>query len=423
MKLILNRMKTKVSFAVGADRLNKEFLQFSGMHLMYLLATSITMVFVNTLLMRVAADPNTIALKYNMVHFVFVGLSMTWAAMFMKKFNNKVIIVIGVSLSMLTYLLTFIFMENLDQVYAIVAMVHGIATGFYWIIYFDSLLIYSNDDTRDLAMSFLGIFAGIISLVMPLVSGAAIQNLPGFLGYYVVFGICFAIATYAVYLVTKLPVVAPTGGKTKFRLLLKNIYTKKVWFFVIHMDFFKGIREGAFSFFLNVLLFKIVQSEGLVGLNTTLVGVTSMISCIVAGKIMRPNNRMKLMLLGTTILTSLACILFFQLNTITILMLSIANSFLGFFVVNPTTTTMYTVLELVPNANELKTELISTSECYKNFGRILGVLLIMVLPQTNFYYVLSLVILTVTQYVTVLFAKITLKSAKNYAVVKENSEC
>lgn len=419
MKLILNRIKTKITFAVGADRLNKEFLQFSGMHLMYLLATSITMVFVNTLLMRVATDPNTIALKYNIVHFVFVGLSMTWAAMFMKKFSNKVVILIGVSLSMLTYLLTFIFMANLDRVYAIVAITHGLATGFYWINYFDSLLIYSNDDTRDIAMSFLGVFAGIISLVMPLVSGFVIKNLPGFLGYYIVFGVCFIVAAYAVYLVTKLQVIPPAGGKTKFLLLVKNIYTKKVWFYVIHMDFFKGIREGAFSFFLNVLLFKIVQNEGLVGVNTTLAGVTSMLSCIVAVKIMRPNNRMKLMLLGTTILTSLACVLFFQLNTLTILMLSIANSFLGVFVINPTTTTMYSVLDNVPNAKDMKTELISTSECYKNTGRILGVILIMVLPQTNFYYVLSLVILTATQYFTVLLAKLTLKSVKMYMPVKE----
>jgi YQGE family putative transporter len=324
---------------------------------------------------------------------------------------------------MLTYLLTFIFMANLDQVYAIVAIAHGVATGFYWINYFDSLLIYSNDDTRDIAMSFLGVFAGIISLVMPLVSGFAIQNMPGFVGYYLVFGICFVIAAYAVYLVIKLPVIAPTGGKTKFKTMLKNIYTKKVWFYVIHMDFFKGIREGAFGFFLNVLLFKIVQSEGLVGFNTTLVGVTSMFSCIIAGKVMRPNNRMKLMFAGTTILTALACVLFFQLNTLTILMLSVANSFLGVFVVNPTTTTMYTVLDKVPDANSMKTELISTSECYKNVGRILGVLLIMVLPQTNFYYVLSLVILTVSQYVTVVLAKLTLKSVKKYIAVKESSEC
>lgn len=419
--VVLKRIKQRMIFSMGADKLNKEFMQFTTMHVTYILATSITMIFVNTLLMNIAEDAVTITLKYNIVHFIFIGLSMTWAAMGMRKWNNKVIILIGISLSMLTYLLIFVFMSNLDKMYYIVATVHGIATGFYWITYFNSLLIYSEDETRDIAMSFLGVFSGIVSLFMPMISGYAIESMGGFVGYYVVFGVCFLVAGIAVYLVLKLPEIEPIKEKTHFKLFIKKIYTEKVWFYVIHMDFFKGIREGAFGFFLNVLLFQIVNSEGLVGLNTFLIGIMSMISCVVAGKIMRPNNRMKLMLIGITTLTFVCCILFVKLNVFTILLLSIVSAFLGVFIVNPTTTTMYTVLDKVPNANSLKTELIATTECYKNVGRILGVILIMVLPKANFYYVLSLVILSVTQYITVVFAKKTLDFTKIYnQKVKEN---
>lgn len=419
LRMVLNRIKTRLFFSMGADRLNQDFLKFVGMHTTYMLATSITMTFVNTLLMRVAEDANTIALKYNIVHFIFVGLSMTWAAIGMRRWSNKVIILIGVALSMTTYLLTFIFMQSLDQIYWLVAMTHGVATGFYWITYFDSLLRYSSDDTRDIAMSFIGVFSGIVSLVMPMISGYAIQLMPGFIGYYVVFGVCFLVAGYAVYLVLKLPVIPPIRQKTRFRQFLKKVYTQKVWFFVIHMDFFKGIREGAFGFFLNVLLFEIAQSEGLVGMNNFLVGLMSMTSCVVAGKIMRPNNRLKCMLIGTTLLTGLASLLFFKMNIITILALSLVNSFMAVFVVNPTTTTLYTVLDKVPEANSYKTEVLSTTECYKNAGRIVGVILIMLLPKTNFYYILSLVILTASQYITAVFAKITLHCTKKYNQIEK----
>lgn len=414
---IIKRVKTSLFFALSADRLNKEFLQFVGMHLTYLLSTSITMVFVNTLLMRVSIDPN-VTLKYNIVHFVFVGLSMATAAIFMRKFNNKVIVIIGITLSMCVYLMTFIFMESLDTVYIIVAIIHGVATGFYWITYFNSLLIYSNDDTRDIAMSFLGVFAGIISLIMPMISGYAIQAFSGFTGYYIVFGICFAVAGLAVYLTLKMSVIEPIKEKTKFRHLLKLIYTKKVWFFVMHMDFFKGIREGAFSFFLNVLLFEIVQNEGLVGFNTFLIGLVSMASSIVAGKVMRPHNRLKFMLVSTTVMTIIVSILFVNLSAITILMLSVCNAFFSIFLVNPTTTTLYTVLDKVAGAKTISTEVIGTTECYKNAGRIVGILLILFLPKTNFFYVLSLMILTSTQYITTIFAKITLNCVK--ASVKAN---
>lgn len=405
--------------AMGADKLNKEFMQFTIMHITYIFATSTTMVFVNTLLMNVAKDATEITLKYNIVHFIFVGLSMTWAAMSMRKWNNKVIILIGISLSMLTYALSFIFMSSIDKVYALVATVHGIATGFYWITYFNSLLIYSEDETRDIAMSFQGVFSGIVSLIMPIGSAFVIEKMGGLIGYYIVFGSCFLIAGYAAYLVFKLPTIPPIKEKTRFMLFIKKIYTEKVWFFVIHMDFFKGMREGAFSFFLNVLIFKISNSEVLVGLNTFFVGIMAMVSCVVAGKIMRPSNRLKLMTTGVTILTVLCCGLFLKLDVVTILLLSIANAFLGVFVINPTTTTMYTVLDKVPNADGFKTELIGTTECYKNAGRILGVILIMLLPETYFYYVLSLVILSATQYITVFFAKITLNCTKKYNQITE----
>lgn len=417
MVKIFKRVKNSLFFAMGADNLNREFLQFTGMHIAYLLATVITMTFINTLLMRVSDDPNTIVLKYNIVHFIFVGLSMVLTAMLMRKTNNKVILIIGVALSMLTYLITFIFMDSLDTVYFVVATVHGLATGMYWINYYDSLITYSNDDTRDIALSFLGVFSGLVSLVMPMFAGFLIQAFDGFIGYYIVFGSCFLVSGLVVYLVLKLKTVPKIEKKTRFRNLFKNIYTQKPWFFVIHMDFFKGIREGAFSFFLNVLLFEIVKSESLVGFNTFLVGVAAMASSIVIGKVMRPNNRIKFMLLSTTVLTLLCSLLFWKLNAVTVLILSVINSFLGAFLINPTTTTLYTVLDNVPHATEFKTETISITECYKNVGRILGVLLIMFLPKTNFYYVLSLIILTSTQYITIIFAKITLNSCKKY---KEN---
>lgn len=412
---MLNRIKSALYFSLGADRLNKDFISFSFMHVMYLMATSITMTFVNTLLMRVASDDvaSAVVQKYNIVHFVFVGLSMVLAAFLLDRINNKKVILLGVALSMVTYLLVLVFMDIILDVYVIVAAVHGIATGIYWITYFNSLLIYSTDDTRDVAMGFIGVFSGLVSLVMPLVSGYVIAAFTGsFVGYYIMFGLCFGLAGVAVYLVLKLPEIKPERKKTRFKLLMKNIYTQKVWHLVIHMDFFKGIREGAFGFFLNVLLFSIIKDEGLIGLNGFLVAIASMVSCIVAGKIVNPKNRLKHMLLSTTILAVVNAVLFYELNTLTVLLLSVVNSYLGVFIVNPTTATLYTVLDNIKGADEHKNEVLAVTECYKNAGRIVGVLLIMFLPKTDFYSVLSLFILVVVQYITALYAKLTMNEVQ-----------
>lgn len=421
---MLKRIKSALYFSLGADRLDEKFIRFAMMHVMYLLATSITMTFVNTLLMRVATDDtaSVIVQKYNIVHFIFVGSSMVLAAFLMDKLNNKKVILLGVALSMLTYLLVLVFMDIILDVYVIVAIVHGIATGVYWITYFNSLLIYTTDETRDVAMGFLGVFSGLVSLIMPLVSGYVIAAFTdSLMGYYIMFGLCFLAAGVAVYLVLRLPIIEPERKKTKFKLLMKNIYTQKVWYLVIHMDFFKGIREGAFGFFLNVLLFAIVEDEGLIGLNGFLVAVASMISCIVAGKIVKPQNRLKHMLLSTTILAVTNAVLFYELNTWTVLLLSVVNSYLGVFIVNPTTTTLYTVFDKIKGASQLKNEALAVTECYKNFGRIVGVLLIMFLPKTDFYSVLSLFILIVMQYVTALFAKLTMNEVAKKQKEYENA--
>ncbi|MFZ2538351.1 MAG: MFS transporter [Oscillospiraceae bacterium] len=408
---VFKRIKSSLFFGLGVDRLTTEFRKFALMHVVYLLATSTTMVFVNTLLMRVSTDDN-IALQYNIVHFSFVSIAMVAAAILMRKLTNKKIIFIGVGMSMITYLLVLVFMNTLDIFYPVVAATHGIATGFYWIIYFDSLMKYSTDDTRDVAMNFIGVCGGFVSLIMPLACGYTIGAFAGFTGYYVMFAILFLVAGVAVYLVTRLDVEQPDHKKSQFFRLIKNTYTKKVWFFVIHMDFFKGIREGAFSFFLNVLLFSIVKSEGLVGINTFLVGGTSMIACVIASKISRPSNRIRYMAIATILLTIITTILFIELNTVTVLMLSIANAMLSVFMVNPVTTTLYTVFDKVPYAKELKNETFAVTEWYKNAGRISGIVFIMIMPDGGFWSVLSLAILVLTQIVTAIFAKITMDCLK-----------
>lgn len=401
------RFGSTLYFSVGADRVSGDYRRYTLMHCIFLLATSTTTTFVTTLLMRVCSNSD-ITLWYNIVHFPFVASSMVVAAILMHKKGARVTILWGVGVSMLVYLLILVFMNHIDRVFWLIAIVHGMATGLYWITYFDALLRYTTDDNRDVAMNFTGVFSGLISLVMPLFSGWVIDLFAGYIGYYITFAFCFLMAGVAVFLVLRLPSDKPDRKPTRFRRLLKGIYTEKVWFFVMHMDFFRGIREGAFSFFLNVLIFSIVQSETLVGFNTFLVGILSMISCVVAGRYTRPNNRLKLMLMGTMLLSLAVGVLYFQMNVWTMLLLSAVNAFLGVFIMNPVGTTLYTVFDRLPGAGELRNEALSVTECYKNGGRIFGVVLILLLPSTEFWYITALLILVASQFITTGMAKLTL---------------
>ncbi len=412
--LAVKRMVQSIGMSIGADRITKEFKQFTLMHEIYILATVVTPTFVNTLLMRIAGNQN-IALQYNMVHYVFIALSMLVAAKMLHHVRRKTVIVVGIVLSMTVYGIVLFFMDTVDSLYALVAAVHGVATGLYWITYSDALLQYSTDENRDVSINFVGIFSGFISLVLPLISGFLIGVMAdvtgdSYAGYYVLFAVCGLMAFLAAWLALRLVPEEVDHKKTQFLHVVKLAYTKKVWFFSLHMDFFRGLRDGAFSFFLNVLLFSIISSEVLVGVNTFMAGAVSMISCAVAARIARPNNRLKLMTASVTALFGVTAVLFFKLNPFTVLLLSAVSSFAGVFINNPVTTTLYTVFDHFPESAAYKREVLSISECYKDLGRIAGICLIMVMPSGNFWSIISLCILVATQFLTVLFAKLTLRA-------------
>lgn len=399
MKGLFNRIKSGLFFATGADRVCYEFRRFTLMHVLYILATGITPTFVSTLLMRVSMDAN-VALKYNLIQYIFLGTSMLLAAKLLHRYSNKTVVVWGVAMSMLVYALIFVFMDSLDILYPLVALVHGAATGFYWITYHNSLLVYCTDDNRDVAMNFIGIFTGVVNLFMPLFSGYVINLFDNFLGYYLVFGFCFLIVIVTVWRVVKLPSTVPDRKPTQFRLVLRNILTKRAWLYCMMMNLFMGIREGAFGFFLNVLLFSIIRSEALVGFNNFLVGVGAIFASMIAGRITRPNNRMKLMLFSITALGLCTAILFLQMSALTVIILSVATTFLCIYMLNPVSTGLYRFLDVLPNARELQGEILSVNECFKCAGRIMGIALIILMPSGNFWSVISLLLLIATQFVT-----------------------
>lgn len=407
--LFFKRLWDRICMALGADRISREFKQFTLMHEIYILATVVTPTFVNTLLMRVSGTED-ISLRYNIIHYLFIALATILAAKLLHHITRKIMISIGIALSMVVYLIVLTCMNFVDSIYWVVSAVHGIATGFYWITYSDALLQYSTDDNRDVSINFVGIFSGMISLILPLFSGYLLDVFSDLTGYYILFGVCGAMALLAVWLASRLESEKVDHAKTQFGLVLKKMYTEKMWFFAIHMDLLRGIRDGAFSFFLNVLLFSIVSSEALVGVNTFVAGTVSMVACAIAGRIVRPHNRMKLMTIAVSILFAVVLLLFWQLNPFTVLLLSATSAALGVFISNPVSTSLYTVFDNFPESLSYKREVLGISEGYKDIGRIAGIALIMFMPDGSFWSVLALALLVLSQFVTMIFARTTVKT-------------
>lgn len=136
------------------------------------------------------------------------------------------------------------------------------------------------------------------------------------------------------------------------------------------------------------------------------------------GKIARPHNRMRLMTAAVALLLGVTARCSGSSIPLSVLLLSAASSFVGVFINNPVTTTLYTVFDHFPESLSYKREVLSVSECYKDLGRISGIALIMLMPSGVIWSIISLCILVAAQFITVLFARMTLRIVRQKNVQK-----
>lgn len=405
MRRRITRAKIKNSFVTlfGIDRLTGQFLTFSKAHLCFLIATNIHGIFINILLMRVSGDIN-VTLYYNMLNYTASGAGMLLGGALIKRFRLKYITFLGIGFHLIAYLLFLFFMQGLASFYLLVACLLGLGGGCFWYTYLNAISLYSEDESRDVSIAFLGIFSSIIALIVPAAAGTVIGSFEGYSGYTVMFAGALLVSGISLYLFTKLPDFEPDHSKTRYLYCVKRIFTNKCWFYDYSAICLRCVRDGIFAFFLNVLLFEYVQNETLIGLNTLLTGFISIIAQAVCGKTVNANNRIKSMFIATTALTVSTMVLFASLNAVTIIILSVMNAFFAVLLLNPASAVDFSVIQAMPDGYTCRGEFLGISEMVRAVGRCAGLTLLLVFPKNAVGYTIALLMITVLQYLTTLCA-------------------
>lgn len=166
-------------------------------------------------------------------------------------------------------------------------------------------------------------------------------------------------------------------------------------------EFLKGIREGTLAFYLNILLFELIQSEALIGANTLLTGLFSILAYWVLGKRLKPSNRIRYMAGGVTTMLVCTLILFVRMDVITILMFSVINAFFNNFLLSPGNGIYYSVVQKTCPTNTESAEFSTVKSFFLDYGRVAGVLLVMLMPKTTYGSVWGILLLTVLQYAAI----------------------
>ena len=411
------RIKTRIAYFLGTDKLNKEFIIFSFVYLGFAIFTNLTSVFINTLFYRLTNDSN-IVMQYNIIFYITAATAMCISTCVMRKTSPILVCRLGLTFYIILYLVFFLSMNNLSFMMPVIAILAGSGTAFFFLSYFINVTAYSTDENRDSALALIGIFGGIVSIIMPSVSGFVIgafandgSGEANLTGYVIMFGISLLAAIITILLTFKLPALKPEDKSVRIFKAIKATFSNKALQIGLLGELFKGFREGPFGFFLNILLFEIIKNERIVGINTFFCGIAALFSFWLSGKIVTNKNRLKFIFLSVSTLILFTSALFLNLSPATIIILSIVHSFSNVYISNPSLSIFLLIAQMFGKENRY--EMYAMREVYLTIGRVLGVILIIVIPRymasSNTAYIIAMIILVSSQYIMLLLNKQGLK--------------
>lgn len=387
--------------------LSDNFRKLVLSHYSFLVFFTLPGVFINTFLLE--KSNISVVLIYNIIVFVLTAISMHFSPVVMRRFSVTSVSKIGVLLYAFVYLLLLIMMDKVVNYYYVIAILTGVAAGFYWLGYNTLVNDLSTDNTRDKALGILNIGYSIANMIIPLFSGYLLSIFKD-LGYFIIFAAAALIALLTIFLYARLPVIKPSlvqKGALKRAYLLS--FKDSRWRICFAGEIIKGIREGSMTFILSVALFSMVKDEFLVGLNSLASGIAAVIASILLSKIIRPENRILSMSYAVSLMMIISIILIISPTPSVIVFFSIANSLIQNFLLNPSISILYSIFEKQKESQEIKSELFAVRELALDLGRGIGIAVFLFLPNDPQSLAAGILGLTVIQYLTVFLNKITVK--------------
>ena len=403
---------------LGLDRLTDTFRTFALLHFGFLIFNNLQTVFINTLFFRLTGGADT-TLQYNLITYVFNPIGTTLAMYYASKKGSTKAMWLGFFTFIFLYAFFLCVMDAAVWFMPVIAFLISWAGGYYWMGYCIKVPLYTTDDNRDVSLSVIGMGTGIVNLIMPTITGGIISACAGvmsggLLGYYIMFALSIVVALVTVYHLKKLPKDQVIDSKVSLKRGFRKTFRNRLMLEAVCAEFLKGIREGTLAFYLNILLFELIQSEALIGANTLLTGLFSILAYWVLGKRLKPSNRIRYMAGGVTTMLVCTLILFVQMDVITILLFSVINAFFNNFLLSPGNGIYYSVVQKTCPTNTESAEFSTVKSFFLDYGRVAGVLLVMLMPKTTYGSVWGILLLTVLQYAAIFVSSLAAKRLETY---------
>ena len=410
----------RLQLAVGGESLGRGYYTFLLVHTSFLVFTRLPGVFINTLLLGESNDLGVV-MMYNMAFFVSGAVCMLIAARVMHKTSAGFVAITGIMIYNLLYLALVIILLSghaASDYHIALGVVMGAADGFYWLAYGNLLADNTGFQNRDRGLAILCVFDSAVNLVVPLFAGWVISAVGSVGGYLAVFAMAFAISIGTSAPALRLPRDRRSaGGSTEYSAVLRVVRRRKPLRYSLLAQGCKGIREGVFTFIFSIVIYQLIKSEFLVGVNTFAAALVSILSFLVMGKTITQKNRVAVMTLAAAVLVAAAAADMIWINVGMIFLFTVLNAFFSGFIVNSCYTNFLDMLQKYPELDARQPEMIALNECYLVAGRIVGIAILVVMTRlfgdSLTMQMTGLLVLSLTQFATAALCRASERALTN----------
>jgi MFS transporter, YQGE family, putative transporter len=384
------RLKTSIEYHLGLIGIPSSTKKFIFTHFNFLLFTTIPGVFINTFFFRQDGKISTVAI-FNAILYLGTASVMQLSSKISLKKSPVFVMRIGLAIYNIFYISLLLSQSNASKYMLILAAENAIASAFYWQGYNELIRAYTSEKIFDKSISLIGLSSAVVTLIVPILSGFLISYCPGQFGYSLIFAMSFISSLFTTYLTLKLEKVEVSGESNLpgvYRFILSN---RKLTISFI-AELVRGMRNTTFPLFLSIIYFKFVSNESLLGVNSMLCGIASILSFLIAGRIVRPTNRLRCILTAAIVSVIVFLPLLFVMNSTSIFILAIVNSFIVAYIDNPSTAFFYSLFQK-PVKGITFSQVMAAHEVFLAVGRVIGIALLVVFSQSSVMLAILVLIL------------------------------
>ena len=341
---------------------------------LFTFAMGISNIFVNVFFWKQTNNFKIIVI-YNMMHYIVIPMIFILGGIIAKRKNG----IWPLRLGLLCYALFFgvillVGTKGVGYIY-ILGIIHGIASGFYWLAFNTLCFDFTNINNRDTFNGFNGSCAGIAAAAAPITAAYIISRFEGMTGYKVVFAITLVIFLVLILISLTLRCKNYAGKLNYKKAFFGNC---EEWRIIRKSTVFWGFRDVIIVFIINILIIETTKSELSLGKLTLIASLLSSVAYILVQKVVKPPRRRLAIIIGS--LGSFFAVLGLAVEVIyvTLLLYVIVDAiFIPFYLIQLNSST-YNVINRAHD-EDMRIEYMINRDIMLNTGRIIsaGILLIM----------------------------------------------